>query len=134
MKKLLFAVAFILVANFSFAQSDAFKADVKKLLEVSGSMAQVDVAKKQVIAMIPADKQAEFTKEFEASITPIMDAQEAFYLKEFTQDDVKQMIKFYQSPAGKKLAAKLPELTESTMPAIQAWTMELQGIIMKYQQ
>ena len=133
MKKLLLAAAFILMANFTFAQSDAFKADVKTLLEVSGGMAQIEVAKKQVISMVPADKQEEFSKEFEASIQPILEAQKDFYLKEFTHDEVKQMIKFYQSPAGKKLADKLPKLTESTMPAIQQWTMELQGIIMKYQ-
>lgn len=133
MKKLLVAAAFILMANFTFAQSDAFKADVKTLLEVSGGMTQIEVAKKQVIGMIPADKQEEFSKEFETSLTPIIEAQKNFYLTEFTHAEVKELIKFYQSPSGKKLADKLPKLTESTMPVIQQWSMELQGIIMKYQ-
>ena len=133
MKKLLLAVAFILMANVTFAQSDAFKADVKTLLEVSGGMTQIEVAKKQVIGMIPADKQEEFSKEFEASLKPIIEAQENFYLTEFTHEEVKELIKFYQSPVGKKLADKLPKLTESTMPVIQQWSMSLQGIIMKYQ-
>lgn len=133
MKKMLFAVAFILTAHLGMAQDAAFKSDVDRLLDLSGSTAQMDVAKKQVIAMVPADKQAEFSKEFEASLKPVIQVQKDFYLKEFTHEEVKQIIKFYESPVGKKLAQKTSKLTEATMPAIQSWSMELQSIIMKYQ-
>lgn len=130
---MLFAVAFILTAHLGMAQDAAFKSDVEKLLDLSGSTAQMDVAKKQVIAMVPADKQAEFSKEFEASLKPVIQVQKDFYLNEFTHEEIKQIIKFYESPVGKKLAQKTSKLTESTMPAIQSWSMELQSIIMKYQ-
>ncbi|AXG74274.1 DUF2059 domain-containing protein [Flavobacterium arcticum] len=133
MKKLFFAFAFILIAQLGFAQDAAFKADVKKLLDLSGATGQMDVAKKQVISMVPADKQEAFTKEFEASLQPVLEIQQNFYLTEFTHDEVKQIIKFYESPAGKKMAQKAAKLTEVTMPIIQEWSMELQGIIMKYQ-
>lgn len=134
MKKLVFAVAFILTANFGMAQDAAFKNDVKKLLELSGASAQMDVAKKQVIAMIPAEKQEAFLKEFEESLKPVVAVQENFYLNEFTHDDVKQMIKYYETPVGKKLAQKSVKLTEANMAVLQEWTMELQGIMMKYMQ
>lgn len=133
MKKLLIAFVVILTTQFGFAQDAAFKADVKKLIELTGANAQIEVAKKQVIAMIPADKHAQFTKEFEASLKPVMEVQEKFYLTEYTHDEVKQIIKYYESPIGKKVAEKSAKLTELTMPAIQEWSMELQGIIMKYQ-
>jgi hypothetical protein len=133
MKKLLFAAMFVLVANVAMAQSQAFKDDVKKLMVLSGTNAQVDFAKKQVVSMVAADKQQAFLKDFEASLKPLFDAQENFYLTEYTHDEVKQLVKFYESPVGKKMAEKNAKLTEVTMPVIQQWSMELQGLIMKYQ-
>ena len=133
MKKLLFAAMFVLVANVAMAQTQAFKDDVKKLMVLSGTNAQVDFAKKQVVSMVAADKQQAFLKDFEASLKPLFDAQENFYLAEYTHDEVKQLVKFYESPVGKKMAEKNAKLTEVTMPVIQQWSMDLQGLIMKYQ-
>lgn len=133
MKKVFFSVLFILAANFAIAQTQAFKDDVRKLLVLSGSNAQIEFAKKQVLGMVPADKQTAFIKEFDASLKPVLDAQENFYLTEFNHDEVKQMIKFYESPVGRKMAEKAAKLTETTMPVIQQWSMDLQSLIMKYQ-
>lgn len=134
MKKLLFVVAFILAANAGMAQDAAFKADVKKLLQLSGANAQLEVAKKQVTAMIPAAKQTEFAKEYEKVIQPAIEAQEKFYLTEFTPEDVKQIIKFYESPVGKKIAEKATKQAESNMQTMQEMGMEMQGLMMKYMQ
>ncbi|MBE98353.1 MAG: hypothetical protein CMP77_00045 [Flavobacterium sp.] len=134
MKKLLLIAAFILTTSVGFAQSDAFKADVKKLMELSGSTDQMDMAKKQVIAMIPADKQAAFSKDFEESLKPVIEKQQKFYLTEFTHDEIKQIIKFYESPVGKKFAEKNTKLAEANIQTMQEWSMELQGLTMKYMQ
>ena len=134
MKKLLLIVAFVLTANAGFAQTDAFKADVKKFMELAGSTAQMEMAKKQVMSMIPADKQEAFSKEFEASLKPILEKQQKFYLTEMTHDEIKAAIKFYESPVGKKIAEKSVKLNEQMIPEIQSWSMELQGIMMKYMQ
>ena len=49
MKKLLFVVAFAFAANFASAQ-DA-KSDVKKMMLLTGSNSQMEMAKKQVGGM-----------------------------------------------------------------------------------
>jgi len=134
MKKLLIAVAFLFVANFAVAQDAAKTADVKKLLQLSGANAQMEVAKKQVLAMIPKEKQEAFMKEFDASLKPISESQETFYLTEFTTDEIKQIIKFYESPVGKKVAEKSVKQAEGNMTKMQEWSVEMQGILMKYMQ
>ncbi|QYJ68541.1 DUF2059 domain-containing protein [Flavobacterium litorale] len=134
MKKLVFAFVFMLAAQFTFAQDAAFKADVKKMMELTGATAQMDMAKKQVMAMVPADKQADFTKEFEKSLEPVLESQTNFYMKEFTHQEIKDLIKFYQSPLGRKLAEKSTKLAEENIQTMQEWSMELQGIMMKYMQ
>jgi len=134
MKKLLFVVAFIMAANLGMAQDAAFKADVEKFIQLAGANAQLDIAKKQVVAMVPADKKDAFSKDFDAILKPIRDKQIAFYLKEFTHDEVKQLVKFYESPLGKKMSEKAVKQAETSVADSQELGMEIQGLMSKYMQ
>ena len=72
MKNIFIAALFFLVANVAMAQDAAVKADVKKLIQLAGANAQMDLAKKQVLTMIPAAKQEAFLKEFNAILQPMV--------------------------------------------------------------
>lgn len=133
MKKLVFVFAFALASQFGFSQED-FKADVMRVIEMSGSNATMDAAKAQVLAMVPSDKQAEFTKEFDAIIKSISEQQAKNFMEVYTHDDVKEMIKFYESPVGKKMQEKAPILAEKAMAMQQANAMQIQSLVMKYMQ
>lgn len=133
MKKLFFTLVVVLTAQLGTAQS-TFKDDVIKFLQISGSNAQMDVAKKQILGMIPEAKHAEFNKEFDATMPSFYDKVAEVYMKEYTHDDLKQMIKFYESPIGKKISTKAGTIYEQSMLVGQEWGMELQGILMKYMQ
>jgi hypothetical protein len=132
MKKLLFVVAFAFAANFASAQ-DA-KSDVKKMMQLTGSNSQMEMAKKQVSGMIPADKKEAFLKEFDAVMKPFQEKQEKFYQTEFTADEIKQLIKFYESPLGKKYTEKNVKLSEQNMAASQEMMMQMQELMSKYMQ
>ena len=133
MKKLLFVFAFALVSQLGFSQED-FKADVMKVIEMSGSNATMDAAKAQVLAMVPSDKQAEFIKEFDVIINSITEQQAKNFMEVYTHDDIKAMMKFYESPVGKKMQEKAPILAEKAMAMQQANMMQIQGLVMKYMQ
>lgn len=134
MKKLVVTFAFILATQVGFAQDATFKSDVKKVLEMTGATAQVDIAKKQILGMIPEAKQATFLKEFDATMPAYFDKIAEVYMQEYTHADIKEMIKFYETPIGKKIASKAGVLTEKSMEAAQSWSVELQAIMMKYMQ
>ena len=134
MKKLFFVFALVLVANLGSAQTkDAFKTDVLKVLKVTAS-SQMNMAKTQILKMIPAEKQAAFLVEFEASLPAYYDKVAEVYMQEYTHDDIKQMLKFYDSPIGKKMTQKADGLTEKVTTVAQEWGAGLQGIMMKYMQ
>lgn len=133
MKKLLFVFAFALVSQLGFSQED-FKADVMRVIEMSGSNATINAAKGQVLAMVPSDKQAEFIKEFDAIMNSISEQQAKNFMEVYTHDDVKEMIKFYESPVGKKMQEKAPILAEKAMAMQQANAMQIQSLVMKYMQ
>lgn len=133
MKKLIVTIAVVLVSHFGMAQ-DAFKQDVLKVLKASGSAAQMELAKDQVMGSIPEAKKADFSKDFDTSLPSLYDKMAKVYMEIYTHEEVKQMLKFYESPVGKKITEKSSELTKKNMAAAQEWGMELQGMMMKYMQ
>lgn len=133
MKKIIIVFAIALLSQFSFAQ-DTFKADVQKVLQLTGSSAQAEVAKKQIVTMVPDAKKAEFVKEFDALVPDYLASLEKYYMETYTHEEVKQMIKFYETPVGKKITANAGGLAEATTKAAQEWGMKLQNLIMKYMQ
>ena len=61
----------------------------------------------------------DFAKEIKAEdlvnlIIPIYD-------KYYTEDDIDQLISFYNTPTGKKMIETLPIVTQESMTAGQAW-------------
>ena len=134
MKKIILVIAFALTTQFAVAQDDAFKADVLKVIKMSGATAQMDAAKKQIMAMVAEAKQADFSKDFDAAMPAFYDKLAVIYMKEYTHADVKEMIKFYESPVGKKMAEKAGVLFEQSMLAQQEWGAGLQELMMKYMQ
>lgn len=135
MKKLLLTLVVVLMAQLGMAQaSDAFKKDVVKYLELSGQRKTIEMVTKDIVSNIPAEKQADFKKELDASITNFMNKLAEPYMAEFTHEDIKTAIKFYETPVGKKLTEKAGVLYEKGQAVGQEWGMEVQGLMMKYMQ
>ncbi|MFT4130831.1 DUF2059 domain-containing protein [Labrys sp. (in: a-proteobacteria)] len=54
-----------------------------------------------------------------------------FYTTRFSEDELKQLITFYESPVGKKLATQQQIILRDSMPVVQGWTRDLQDGVMK---
>ena len=54
-----------------------------------------------------------------------------FYTTRFSEDELKQLITFYESPVGKKLATQQQIILRDSMPVVQGWTRDLQDGLMK---
>lgn len=133
MRKLLLTVVLVFVTATGFAQ-DAYKADAKKYVEVSGQAKIFELVTQDLVSSLPADKQQAFKKELTASLGDLMNKMAAVYMEEFTHDELKQMLAFYETPVGKKLSEKTVVLYQKGQQAGQEWGMGLQSIYMKYAQ
>lgn len=131
MKKILLTIALVFFAQLSFAQ-DAFKMDVLNLIQKSGAAGPMKSAKDQIMTAVPEDKKAVFSKEFDATLPSLYDKMAKVYMETYTHQDIKDMLKFYESPIGKKMAEKSGELATKSMAAGQEWGMELQSVMIKY--
>ena len=131
MKKIIVTIAVVLVSHFGMAQ-DAFKDDVIKVIKASGSAGQMEAAKDQIKAMIPEAKFEEFSKDFDATMPALYEIMAKNYMEIYSHDDIKAMLKFYDSPVGKKISENAKVIAKKNVESMQEWGMELQGMMMKY--
>lgn len=133
MKKVVLTFALLLITTIGFSQ-EAFKKDVVHYLEVSGQSNTFKMITKDLVNNIPEAKKAEFQKELDASINDLMSKMAEMYMSEFTHDEIKALLKFYESPVGKKLTDKTEVLYTKGQIVGQEWGMGLQTMMMKYMQ
>lgn len=133
MKKILLSFVLVFVAQFAFAQG-GFKEDTKKYMELSGQLKTFELLTKDLSNDVAEEKRADFNKELKGSLNLLLDKMADMYMTEFTHDDIKKLIEFYESPIGKKLSDKNEVLFEKGQEVGTEWAMGLQGIFMKYMQ
>lgn len=140
MKKLLILVVFALsftgvtlAQAFETQPSKEYVAELQKMLNISGADATFKVVIPQMFAMmkqnapqVPAEywdvMQNELSKFFMEDLVHLL---APIYQKYLTLSDLKELIKFYQTPIGKKLAAMQPALTSESMMVGQQWGMKI---------
>jgi len=136
MKKFPLVLLLTLCAAFS-AYGQTKKQDIAKLLDVMDVKAQ---AVQMIDLMLPSMKgmapgaPAEFWVKFKASIKmeTFVELLIPIYDKHFSQDDIKNLIKFYESPTGKKFVKVSPAMTQDAFQASQKWGEKLaQDIIVE---
>jgi hypothetical protein len=52
------------------------------------------------------------------------------YITKFSQDELKQLTAFYQTPVGQKFSREQQTIIRDSVPVVQEWTRKLQGDIM----
>lgn len=131
MKKTLF-ILLICLGSFatSFAQNNSFKDDAVKLTKLSNDA--VEAAFGQMYSMIPAEK----LEAFKTELKPIKDN---YYIKMaeismeyYTHEDVKQLLKFYDTELGQKVLKTQTKLTERSMEMVQSLSMKMMPLLQKY--
>ena len=110
-----------------------YKATLKEMLVVSGSDKTFEMVVPQMIEMmkpqlpqVPGEFWEEMEKEMKnTAFNDLVDMLVPIYQEYLTQEDLEEVIKFYQSPAGKKLGSSAPHISMATMQAGQHWGMKL---------
>jgi hypothetical protein len=108
-------------AKATAAISGERRADIKRLLDLMGviddemkSLDPVFESFKLRFTNVPAPVWEDLKKEFKAEFTPEMflETYLPIYARRFSAADVKELIKFYESPAGRKLVEATPSIRE----------------------
>jgi len=133
MKKMILIIAFVFTGVMVNAQEkDSFTKDTEKLVQVISETAFEPVIK-QFSAMVKEDKKEVFEKEVKATFPELYAAMAKIYKEEFTHAEVKDILAFYATPTGAKLASKTGVLSQKGMAAGQEWGMKIQALMAKHQ-
>lgn len=140
MKKLFLSVLFTFSILFSFGQVDqAYRNKVKLLMQYSGGKDAYDAAILQMFTMfsqqypeVPEQFWAEFKEEFiKISTDELVVLFAPVYARHLTSKDLDDIIAFYQTPAGKKLASSQGAITAESMSVGQEWGAVLGEKVLK---
>ncbi|NQX37322.1 hypothetical protein SAMN05421820_103705 [Pedobacter steynii] len=135
MKRIIITFTLIFAAaTLSFGQDDsAYKNTLKEMMDVSGATESYKVAIVQTFKMlkeqkskVPDEVWTHFEKSFlDASQEELLGMLVPIYQKHISLPDLKAIIAFYQSPAGKRFSEKTPLIMQESMQAGQQWGMRL---------
>jgi uncharacterized protein len=114
-------------SGMAAAEDSAKQKDIRRLLLLTGSDKLGEQVVDQMIAQfknmagskIPAALWVKVREE--VKVEELMNLIIPIYDKHLSHPDIKAIIKFYQSPAGKKFIAALPQITQESMSAGQEW-------------
>ena len=104
--------------------------DIRKLISLTGGdqmgkqmMEQMVESFKSSFPQTPADFWSEFLNE--SNSKELMDLNVPIYDKHLTHDEIKEIIKFYESPTGQKLIQALPQISQESYVSGEKWGYEL---------
>ena len=117
------------------AQSNQYKAQVKEYMRVTGSLNEftstikefIDIFKNnEAYASIPEKFWSDFEKEInQMSDDDLVELFAPVYYKYYSEEDLKQIIAFYNSPVGLKMQKSNEKLTEDSKKVGERWGREL---------
>ena len=106
------------------------KTEINRLLNLTGSgklgfqiLNQVILSAKQTYPDASNDFWHEFMKEVDAN--EMQEIAMNIYAKHFTPDEIRDLIAFYETPTGQKLAHNLPLISRESMAASQQWGQKI---------
>ncbi len=140
MYKIIFIIGLCLVTLVSKAQQSEAEKDIIRLMEVNGSAAGYDLAFDQIVSQFKMMKPNvpqltwDMAKRdvFDKEIVELNKKLIPVYQKNFSAEEVKQLIAFYTSPLGKKLIDGTTKISKESMQIAQPWAMSLGGKIQGY--
>ena len=137
----LFCMAgFILASSNVKAQADSFDSDIMKMQQVNGSNASVNALFPRIVAQLKQSKpdlsDAQMTAMkmdvFDVEVASLNEQMIPVFKKYYTQSDVKEIIAFYETLAGKKMAETTPKMMMEQMQLTQTWAMGLMSKMQTY--
>jgi hypothetical protein len=108
------------------ASGDAKAADIKRLLDLTGGVRvgerlldRLFEAERRSMPEVPESVWQEARRAFETS--ELVELIAAVWDRHFTQDEIRELIAFYESPLGKRLREMQPVILQESLFAGEEW-------------
>jgi hypothetical protein len=142
----LLALALVAAAGAAQAQqpSPAVLASARELMEIKGvknlvepvMVGVIEQTKGTILQTNPGltkdldEVSVQLRNEYQPRIAEVTNEIVQLYAQRFSEQELKDAIAFYKSPAGKKILAEEPKILDATYGRIQQWANRLQNEVM----
>jgi hypothetical protein len=141
------AFAFLAVTDAARAQqpTPAALALAKELVVLKGGAAMFDPLIPGVIqrvkqTLVPTNPQLmgplnqvadQLNKEYLAKRADVINEVAKIYAEHFTEAELKEILAFYKSPAGRKMIAEEPKAVDQSLKAAQDWAVKFSDVVLQ---
>ena len=132
------ALAALVLSTPAWAQRKAAPVDaaktaaIRRLLELTGA---ARLALQGMETMVPAQRAANpqvppafwdaFLAHAHRDLNQLVDSMVPIYAARFSQQELEQLVRFYESPLGKHLTEAQPQILQESMQVGQRWGMQI---------
>lgn len=132
MKKIVVVCLLFAVSLIQAQDNSEFKSETIEFLKLTGTTSMFEDAITQIGVIVSDEHKEAYTKEAKGTLEGLYSNMAELYMAEFTRDEIKELLKFYNTDLGKKLAGKQSLLVQKGMQLGQSWGMEVQAIAQKF--
>lgn len=126
-------ISAFLVAFATHAQADlAYQNTAMEFVKMTSMDTQFDMAINHLGKDVLSAKKEVFKAEVEATLESLYQETANLYMREFTKAELEDLVKFYKTELGKKLAEKQTVISQKAMLMGVSWGKEVEAIAKKY--
>lgn len=132
MKKIVLLCLLMIAVATQAQENTEFKTHTIEFIKLTGAVKAFESAIDQIGYNVPEANKVAYNKEATGTLDGLYDKIAGLYMEEFTQGEIKELVAFYNTGLGKKLAEKQLGLTQKAMSFGQSWGMEVSQIAQKH--
>lgn len=105
---------------------------VSKLMDVMNIEQHIKVTRENCVMWVVPSQEVEYLKSFDATVPVFKNNFRQYYLSNYTQEEMNELLKFYESPLGRKITGNSGTLLELSVKAEEIWDDASLEVIYSY--
>lgn len=125
---------FIIIAfTFTFGAMNAQeKPEIQKLIEAVGVQSHIKVIREYEAMWTKPEIEKEYLVDFDSIVPVFLHNVENYYAQRYTQDEIQDLLKFYNTDLGKKISKNATKLTNAYLEADAVWDDFFNEVVFTY--
>ena len=128
MKKYFIPILLSFCFNTNFSQTDSYKNTLVEFMKAQGDYETLYSTFDQMVLMMGVDSSNEIYKDLrDEMIIDLIDKMVPLYKKYYSEDELMEAIKLFQTQIGQKIAESKSLILNESMQLSMQWGMEISG-------
>ena len=113
-------------------QLNAQDRDIDKVVEITINSTTIKGMRQAMLTIVKEEEKDSFLKDYDAATSSLYKSIENFYTSHYTDSEIKEMLQFYQTPAGSKFARDLLKRSSNSFPKDNSLKKIIDALVEKY--